>query len=180
VTQSIKKAILPQAGSRLSWQAKVFLQLLLPMFFCHSLFAQETKLALRTAEQIQKGVEAPIKVAGIPYKSGSRRDPFLNPLLLKKSEKEEDVEVPRGLPPSGIAGTYIAQAILQGISIRDGGRIAILRGADTRAYFLKEGDRLFDGYLRSIETDSITLVRETKLKSGKNLTQDVTKRLRTP
>jgi hypothetical protein len=58
--------------------------------------------------------------------------------------------------------------------------MAIVRGADTRAYFLKEGDRLFDGYLKTIGIDSITLVRETKMRSGKTLTQNVTKRLRTP
>ena len=136
-------------------------------------------MALRNP-QSGKRVEAAIKVSGIPYRSGNKRDPFLNPLFLRKASKPGDEEVSRGLPPSGIAGTYIAQAVLQGTSVRDGGRIAILRGADTRAYFLKEGDRLFDGYLKSIETDSITLVRETKMKSGKILTQDVTKRLRTP
>jgi hypothetical protein len=86
----------------------------------------------------------------------------------------------RGLPPPGIAGTYIEQAVLQGISLRGTGRLAVVRGADNRAYFLREGDRLFDGYLKTIDVDSITLVRETRLRSGKILTQDVTKRLRTP
>ena len=97
---------------------------------------------------------------------------------MKKSEKPDE-EVSRGIPPPGIAGTYIAQAVLQGTAVRDNGRVAIVRGADNRAYFLKEGDKLFDGYLRTIDLDSITLVRETKLKSGKTLTKDVIKRLRT-
>ncbi len=59
-------------------------------------------------------------------------------------------------------------------------KVAVVRGSDSRAYFLKVGDKLFDGYLKDIQNDSITLVRETKLRSGKTLTQDVTKRLRTP
>ena len=94
--------------------------------------------------------------------------------------KQEDEELTRGLPPPGIAGTYIAQATLQGITVRDGGKVAVVRGADSRAYFIRVGDRLFDGYLKEIQNDFITLVRETKMKSGKTLTQDVTKRLRTP
>src|SRR5271157_2256860 len=56
----------------------------------------------------------------VPYNSGNRRDPFLNPLLIKKEVKlKEDEEESRGLPPPGIAGTYIAQAALLGTIIRD-------------------------------------------------------------
>jgi Tfp pilus assembly protein PilP len=137
--------------------------------------------ARNNTDPTKKAVESPLNYAGALYKSGNLRDPFLNPLLLKKNEKQQqDEEVARGLPPPGIAGTYIAQAALQGTAIRDDGRIAIVQGADKRAYFLREGDRLFDGYVKIIDYDCITLVRETKLRSGKTLTQDVTKRLRTP
>lgn len=132
-------------------------------------------------EEMPKAVESPIHYGGIVYKSDNRRDPFLNPIPFKKqSSRMADEEADRGLSPPGIAGTYIAQATLQGVSMQDNGRVAIVRGVDTRAYFLREGDRLFDGYIKTIDSDSITLVRETKMKSGKILTQDVTKRLRTP
>jgi hypothetical protein len=125
--------------------------------------------------------EAPTRHFESTFKPSNRRDPFLNPLLGKKSSKSnEDEEESRGVPPPGIGGTLITQAMLQGISMRDTGKVAIVRGADTRAYFLREGDRLFDGYLKAIDADSITLVRETKMKSGKVFTQAVTKRLRTP
>lgn len=156
--------------------------LLFPMLLSTAAMAQDGKQdAGHSTGQITTAVESPMKYAGILYKSENRRDPFLNPLLLiKKNAKPDDEEMARGLPPPGISGTYIAQASLQGTSIRNEQRVAILRGADTRAYFLKEGDRLFDGYLKSIQDDSVTLVRETKMRSGKILTQDVTKRLRTP
>ena len=152
--------------------------LLLPRF--DSATAQEVKLAAKNTGQLSKQVEAPMKISGIHYSSSNRRDPFLNPLLLKKNQQPEDEELSRGLPPPGIAGTYIAQAVVQGTSIRNDHRIAIVRGADTRAYFLKVGDRLFDGYVKMIDLDSVTLVRETKMRSGKTITQDVIKRLRTP
>lgn len=161
-------------------KSALLLQLCFAALWTASSAAQELKPAMQNAGQKAKSVEAPAKIAGVRYNSGNRRDPFLNPLLIKKEQKPVDEELIRGLPPPGIAGTYIAQAVLQGISVRADRRIAVVRGADTRAYFLKEGDRLFDGYVKSIEMDSITLVRETKMRSGKTLTQDVTKRLRTP
>jgi Tfp pilus assembly protein PilP len=139
------------------------------------LIAQDVK------ENATKPAEIPIKYSGVRYQSGNRRDPFINPMFFKKKEKHQennDEEVARGLPPPGIAGTYIAQASLQGISSRDSETTAIVRGADSRAYFIRVGDRLFDGYVKAFQNDSITFVRETKLKSGKTLTQDVTKRLR--
>jgi hypothetical protein len=172
IANSLSHAITPARG---------FALLLLAALFIHPLMAQQIKPALLSTVQVKKAAEVPFNATGITYKPGSRRDPFLNPLILKKIQKpEEDEELARGTPPPGIAGTYIAQAALQGISVRSEGRVAVVRGADTRAYFLKEGDRLFDGFLKKIDSDSITLVRETKMKSGKTLTQEVTKRLRTP
>jgi hypothetical protein len=160
-------------------------QLFLPILCVQGSLAQERKATSKSTamhhEQVPKNVESPMKTAGVLYQSGNHRDPFLNPLLIaKKEQPAADEEVSRGVPPPGIAGTYIDQAVLQGIALRDNGRVAIVRGADTRAYFLKEGDRLFDGYLKTIDSDSITLIRETKMRSGKVLTQDVTKRLRKP
>lgn len=155
-------------------------RLLAVVVFICPLIAQEAKPVLKNVTQKPKAVEAPMKVNGIRYVSGNRRDPFFNPLLIKKIEKPDDEELSRGVPPPGIAGTYIEQAVLLGTSIRADRKMAIVRGADTRAYFLKEGDKLFDGYMKTIGNEFITLVRETKMRSGKTLTQEVTKRLRTP
>ena len=156
---------------------KVLVQLFLPLLFFSPSMAQKAKPAVRNMGPINKEAEAaPLK--RVLYNSGNHRDPFLNPLAMKKNEKPDE-EVSRGLPPPGMSGTFIAKAVLQGTAVRDNGRVAIVRGADNRAYFLKEGDKLFDGYLKTIDLDSITLVRETKLKSGKTLTQDVIKKLRT-
>jgi hypothetical protein len=170
-------AMAPAASGR---RSKKLAWLIFPMLLSAPAAAQNTAQdAAKAAGQVNKTVESPINSAGVSFKSGNRRDPFLNPLHLKKNT-DLDEEVDRGLPPPGIAGTYIAQAAFQGVSIRDDRRLAVIRGVDSRAYFLKVGDRLFDGYVKTIQLDSITFVRETKLKSGKTLTQDVTKKLRTP
>jgi hypothetical protein len=183
ITTIFQKAAALRTESRRIGRAVIHLQLFLLILCLQGSAAQERKVAPRSTEkagQIARNVESPTKTTGVLYQSGNRRDPFLNPLLLAKKEKPVDEEESRGTPPPGIAGTYIAQAVLQGTAIRENGRVAIVRGADTRAYFIKEGDRLFDGYVKTIENDSITLIRETKMRSGKILTQDVIKRLRTP
>jgi hypothetical protein len=131
----------------------------------------------------QQLVETPPPQLGLRYQSGTRKDPFLNPLLLRKQlelKLTQDEEVPRGTPPPGIAGMYIAQVMLLGISNSEGQGTAIFRGTDKRAYFVRGGDRVFDGYIKTVGIDDVLMVRETKLRSGKVLTQDVTKRLRTP
>lgn len=136
----------------------------------------------RASRQVTKIVESTNVHRQVRYNPGDRPDPFLNPLLIIKKEAKlkEDEEESRGLPPPGIAGTYISQAVLLGTVIRDEGRVAVIRGTDPHPYFLKEGDRFFDGYLKSIESDFVKLVRETKMKSGKILTQEVTLRLKKP
>jgi hypothetical protein len=186
IVRNLKGAIAPSADRKANacqvsgpWAAGPLCLLLL--LLCTPVLAIDVRQPAKPVTgDMGKAVESPIKYTSISYKSGNRRDPFLNPLQNKKQPKPDDEEITRGTPPPGIAGTLVEQALLQGTSIRNEGRIAIVRGADTRAYFIREGDRLFDGYVKTIENDSITLVRETKMRSGKILTQDVTKRLRTP
>jgi len=147
---------------------------------CHlnTASAQETNSS-SVSEQAESTNNPRLDYAGISFKPSNRRDPFLNPLV-KKKDSDVDQEIDRGLPPPGIAGTFIAEAVLKGVSIREKGRLAIVKGSGNRAYFLREGDKLFDGYLKTIHRDSITLVRERKMRSGKIITQEVIKRLRTP
>ncbi len=143
---------------------------------------QANKAAAKTPVTEQQLAESLPPQLGLRYRSGNRKDPFLNPLLLRKLQdlKSQDEEVPRGNAPPGIRGMYIAQVMLLGISASEENHLAVFRGTDKRAYFVKNGDRLFDGYIKTIGLDNVLMVRETKLRSGKVLTQDVTKRLRTP
>ena len=147
--------------------------------FASNLSAEPEPISNPVSEQAEASKSPRLNNAGVAFNPSNRRDPFLNPLL-KKKEVISDQEVDRGLPPPGIAGTFISEAVLKGISIRDKGRLAIVMGAGKRAYFLREGDKLFDGYLKVINRDSITLIRERKMRSGKVIAQEVIKRLRTP
>ena len=124
--------------------------------------------------------EAPVLYSAAVFDSEGRRDPFLNPLALGKKDDELNEAAPHGQPPPGIAGMFVSEVRLMGTSMRDDGRTAVFRGTDSKVYFLQEGDRLFDGYVKDVGSEAVLLVRETRLKSGKTVTQEVMKRLRTP
>ena len=116
------------------------------------------------------------------YEPGTQRDPFLNPLRILKRKAAGvavDEEESRGEPPPGIAGMYIAQVALLGTSVREGGYVAVFQGTDKRAYFLRVGDRLFDGQVKEIRGDRVILTRTTRMKSGKVINQEIVKELRT-
>jgi hypothetical protein len=137
----------------------------------------------KTAEAAVKPAES-TSVVGIKYTNSNHMDPFLNPVLLKKESAQknrfEEEEVSRGSAPPGIAGMFLNQVQLLGISTSAEKRTAVFRGSDKRAYFLQEGDKVFDGFVKKIGTDDVLMIRETQYKSGKTVTQEVTKRLRTP
>ena len=138
-------------------------------------------LSISAQENTEVNLETIARPAAVFYKPNNRRDPFLNLVPPKTSAKENvDTEVPRGTPPPGIAGTFIDNAGFEGIIVvhSNNQRMAIIRSSDNRTHLLREGDRLFDGYLKNIENDSVVFVRETFMRSGRLLTQEVTKRLR--
>jgi hypothetical protein len=130
------------------------------------------------AEKTAAPAESPAVYRDIRYDPTNRRDPFLNPLLFKKND-DVDQEIQRGNPPPGIAGMKINDLELLGFSVSPEGKTAVFRGTDKRVYFLHEGDRMFDGYIKTVTLESVQMIRETKMRSGKVLTQEVTKRLRT-
>ena len=158
---------------------RMILSVLLPVLPVLPALAQDTENA-DNPDTDAPIVETIVKPVAVFYESSNLKDPFFHPAPPKVAAKPNvDEEIPRGDAPPGIAGTYIEKAGLEGIVIRhDNRRTAIIRGADNRAYFLREGDRLFDGYLETIQDDSVVFVRETFMRSGKTQTEEIPKRLR--
>lgn len=124
--------------------------------------------------------ESPALYREARYEPMNRRDPFLNPLLLKSKEGPADEELPRGPLVPGIAGMYVGQVKLLGTSISEESQTAVFEGTDRRVYFLRTGDRLYDGFVKSVGAEAVVLVRETRFKSGNAKIEEITKRLRTP
>jgi hypothetical protein len=154
--------------------------LILTVILSVASYAFSVQQPAKDAEAANKkfAVEASAPSGGVKYSSANHPDPFLNPNLSKK-KNDENEEEPHGQAPPGIAGMLIDKVRLLGTVFNDAPS-AVFLGTDQRSYFLLESDRLFDGYVKKIGADSVILIRETKYRSGKIITQEVIKRLRTP
>jgi hypothetical protein len=101
-----------------------------------------------------------------------RRDPF-DTLLTKARASNAG---PENLPP-GKAGLIVETLRIDGIVHSPNGMIAIVSNAQQRVYFLREGDKLYDGSVEKISLDSISFQENGKDAFGKPLERVVTKRL---
>jgi hypothetical protein len=104
--------------------------------------------------------------------AGGRRDPFLSPV------------VNRSMGGSGCSTgkrcLAVDQIALTGIVKSDAGMIAVVVNAMNKAYFLRENDPVFNGYVVKITGDSIIFKETMQDKLGKAFTREVTKKISTP
>jgi hypothetical protein len=101
-----------------------------------------------------------------------RRDPF-DTLLTKARAGDAP---PENLPP-GKAGLIVDTLRIGGIVHSPNGMIAIVSNPQQRVYFLREGDKLYDGSVQKISLDAISFNEIGKDAFGKPLERVVTKRL---
>lgn len=101
-----------------------------------------------------------------------RRDPF-DPLLNKPAA---GVGTPQVLPP-GKAGLVVGLLQVDGIIGGAHGMIAIVSNPQQRVYFLREGDKLYDGSVQHITIESVSFQEVGKDAFGKPMERQVTKRL---
>jgi len=102
----------------------------------------------------------------------SRRDPF--DALLYKNRPGADT--PENLPP-GKAGLQVGTLRIDGIVRGSAGPIAIVSNPQQRVYFLKEGDKLYDGTVSHITLEAISFQEFGKDAFGKPVEHQVTRRL---
>jgi hypothetical protein len=104
--------------------------------------------------------------------AGGRRDPFLSPV------------VNHSMGGSGCSTgkrcLAVDQIALTGIVKSDAGMIAVVVNAMNKAYFLRENDPVFNGYVVKITGDSIIFKETMQDKLGKSFTREVTKKISTP
>jgi hypothetical protein len=104
--------------------------------------------------------------------AGGRRDPFLSPV------------VNHSMGGSGCSTgkrcLAVDQIALQGIVKSEAGMIAVVVNAMNKAYFLRENDPVFNGYVVKITGDSIVFKETMQDKLGKSFTREVTKKISTP
>ncbi|MGA7626455.1 MAG: hypothetical protein WB630_11640 [Candidatus Acidiferrales bacterium] len=99
-----------------------------------------------------------------------KRDPFV-PLVNEHK--------PGGGPPlpPGKAGLVVATVHVDGTVSAPNGMLAVVSNPDQRVYFLREGDRLYDGDVEKIGLDGVTFKENSKDAFGKPVERTVTKRI---
>jgi Tfp pilus assembly protein PilP len=117
------------------------------------------------ADTPKKAPEKTINLTG-------RRDPFVSPV------------VNRSMVGSGCSTgkrcLAIDQISLKGVVKSDTGMIAVVENALEKAYFLRENDPVFNGYVVKITGDSIIFKETVQDKLGKPFTREVTKKITAP
>jgi type IV pilus assembly protein PilP len=92
--------------------------------------------------------------SGYSYNPQGRRDPFVS--LLKPVSADQGVKTRR----PGMEGFLIQEVALKGIVRQQSGYTAMLLGTDGKSYFVKEGQRLFDGVVTKIDATAVTFRQE--------------------
>lgn len=101
-----------------------------------------------------------------------RRDPFISPVVNRSM-------VGSGCN-TGKRCLAIDQINLKGVVQADAGMIAVVVNTMNKAYFLRENDPVFNGYVVRITGDSIIFKETVQDKLGKPFTREVTKKITTP
>ena len=135
-----------------------------------------TKVAAKgqttVAVQDTKTNEGDKKQAPKTINAVGRRDPFVSPVVKLGA-------IGSGCS-SGKRCLAIDQIALKGVVKSDVGMIAVVVNAMDKAYFLRENDPVFNGYVVKITGDSIVFKESFKDRLGKPLTRDVTKSISRP
>lgn len=101
----------------------------------------------------------------------SRRDPFVSPVV-NRSMMGSGCSV-------GKRCLAIDQINLKGVVKADSGMIAVVVNSLNKAYFLRENDPVFNGYVVKITGDSIIFKETIQDRLGKAMTREVTKKITT-
>jgi Tfp pilus assembly protein PilP len=102
----------------------------------------------------------------------ARRDPFESLV----SRQQSAANAAKNLPP-GKAGLQVSTLRVDGIVKATNGMIAVVTNPQSRTYFLREGDRLYDGAVEKISMDGVTFHEEGKDAFGKPVERQVNKRI---
>ena len=106
------------------------------------------------------------------YSAAGRRDPFISPVVSRMTGGSGC--------SSGKRCLAVDQIILTGIVKSETGMIAVVVNSMNKAYFLRENDPVFNGYVVKITGDSIIFNQTVEDKLGKPFTREVTKKIATP
>ena len=116
-----------------------------------------------------KGSELP-KPEDRKWAMTGKRDPFFSPV----------VQAGGSGCSTGKKCLEIGQINVRGVVKSENGFIAVVTNTLNKAYFLRENDPVFNGYVVKITGDSIIFKETLQDKLGKSFTREVTKKISTP
>ncbi len=100
-----------------------------------------------------------------------KRDPFFSPVVQQQGGSGCS---------TGKKCLEIGQINVRGVVKSDSGFIAVVTNNLNKAYFLRENDPVFNGYVVRITGDSVVFQETFQDKLGKSFTREVVKRILTP
>jgi hypothetical protein len=126
----------------------------------------------QAVEKILQEQEQLLRGQRFTYDPDGRRDPFRSLLEVMKPTL--------GPRPSGIAGMLVAEIDLAG-TVKDssGGDVAYFTGSDNKGYFLRVGDKVYDGTLIAIDPQAGTVTFRQQVDDPRLIKpyRDIVKRL---
>ena len=111
---------------------------------------------------------------GYDYKPAGRRDPFIS-LVRRTTEALGTSATSR---PTGFAGLSTDEITMRGVMKGRDGWKALVRGTDNRTYYVKPGDELYDGTVKSVSADSMVIVQNVNDPLSDKKKREVRKLLR--
>jgi Tfp pilus assembly protein PilP len=124
------------------------------------------------AVEDKKNPEESKKRESKEYSAAGRRDPFVSPVVTH-------ISGPTGCS-TGKRCLEIGQIMLTGIVKSENGMIAVVVNTLNKAYFLRENDPVFNGYVVKITGDSVIFSETGQDQLGKPFTREITKKIATP
>ena len=141
--------------------------------------AKPAKKAAGKGKKAAKGA-ASTATAPQPNAGAAPEAPKLEPVVAKRDPFEplvSDKRAAHGPLPPGKAGLIIATVRVDGTVKMTTGMIAVVSNPEQRVYFIREGDRLYDGEVQKIGLDGVTFKEYSKDAFGKPVERIVTKRI---
>lgn len=120
------------------------------------------------APEATKSVDKP---QGKKWSLTGKRDPFVSPVVSQSSGSGCS---------TGKKCLEIGAINLRGVVRSESGFIAVVTNSLNKAYFLRENDPVFDGYVVKITGDSIVFQETQHDRLGKAFTREVVKKITTP
>jgi Tfp pilus assembly protein PilP len=104
--------------------------------------------------------------------ASGRRDPFVSPVVSNAATSSSC--------SNGKKCLEIGTINLKGVIKSENGFIAVVSNSLNKAYFLRENDPVFNGYVVRITDDSIVFQETLQDRLGKTFTREIVKKITTP